>query len=694
VQTTPFRWCALVSTPLVLFSLVGCDRPDSVMGSASQPTFAVDPGASSPTGSLAAGRSAHVAVRLGDGRVLVAGGVNGFTRLASAELFSPGTGTWSTTASMSAPRLGHAAVLLADGRVLVVGGASFNGCAAAPVGTGAEIYDPATGKWTVTGSMKVARNSSAIVLLASGKVLVAGGGDRCGRLWNSAELYDPATGAWTLTGFMVAPRQSAAAVRLSDGRVLVAGGMGVYPFPSVATAELYDPASGTWKATGSMNDPRMWTLEDMSALGFLALLPDGRVFTAGGLNRCNAFDCPSTVSLNSADLYDPASGTWTRTGAMAGRRSEHQMTVLPSGYVLVTGGRNGGSVLKTVELFDAASGKFLNAATLVTGRFDHTTTPLADGRALIAGGLNSTGLSAAEVYVLNRSPVANAGSGVSGTEGSPVSFDGSTSSDPDGDALTYSWDFGDHSPAATGATQTHTYADNGTYSVTLTVSDGKASSTATTTATIANVPPTVYAFAGGSILPGETFASSGWFGDPGADSWTGTVDYGDGSGAQPLTLTGKEFALSHSYRVAGSYTVTVTVTDDDGGSGAGHATIVVETAQQAIEGLLMPRVEALASSGALDRGNANALCAILRAAEQQLARDGTTPAANQLAAFRHQVDALVRSERLSPSDAQGLLDALERILAAVEPGGAQAASQTRSAPGSPNRSIGSPLIKR
>src|SRR3989442_2605415 len=430
-----------------------------------------------------------------------------------------------------------------------------------------------------------------------------------------------------------------------------------------------------------MNDPRMWTLEDMSALGFLALLPDGRVFTAGGLTRCNAFEWSSTVCVNTADVYDPASGTWTRTGAMAGRRSEHQMTILPSGYVLVTGGRNGGAVLNTVELFDAGSGKFLNAATLVTARFDHTTTPLADGRALIAGGLNPTGLSAAEVYVLDRAPVANAGSGVSGLEGSPVSFDGSASSDPDGDALTYSWDFGDHSPAATGATQAHTYADNGTYSVSLTVSDGKASSTATTTATIANVPPTVYAFAGGTILPGETFASSGWFGDPGADSWTGTVDYGDGSGAQPLTLTGKEFALSHSYRVAGSYTVQVTVTDDDGGSGSGHATMVVETTQQAIEGLLMPRIEGLAASGALNRGNAEALCAILRAAEQQIDRDHTTPVANQLAAFRHQVDALVRSERLSPSDAQGLLDALERILAVVAPAGDRGASQDRNPAG-------------
>src|SRR2546426_8598875 len=79
----------------------------------------------------------------------------------------------------------------------------------------------------------------------------------------------------------------------------------------------------------------------------------------------------------------------SRTGAMAGRRSEHQMTILPSGYVLVTGGRNGGAGLNTVELFDAGSGKFLNAATLVTARVDHTTTPPAHRRALIARGVET-----------------------------------------------------------------------------------------------------------------------------------------------------------------------------------------------------------------------------------------------------------------------------------------------------------------
>ncbi len=524
-------------------------------------------------------RSGHVAVRLADGRVLVAGGVNGSPRLATAELFNPATGAWSAAGSMAYPRLGHAAVRLSDGRVLVVGGTSAITCTAPPVGTSAEIYNPATGNWSATGSMQVARNSPAIALLANGKVLVAGGGNRCGGVWNSAELYDPATGQWALTGSMSGARQSAAAVRLADGRVLVAGGIGGNPYASLRTAELYDPATGTWGVTGAMADPRFWTHEDMAALdNFLALLPDGRVLTAGGVNRCDAFGGCSVAFLNTAELYNPATGAWTRTGAMASRRWKHQTTVLAGGQLVVTGGRNDASVvLNTVALYDVAAGTFTTAAPLLTARFDHTTTALADGRALIAGGMGGTTLSTAEIYaiVTNRAPVANPGAAVTGTEGAEVRFDGSASTDPDGDALSYLWNFGDGSPAATGANVSHVYADNGTYTVTLTVSDGRLTAGASTTATIANVAPAVSPLLGGALLPGETYHGSGSFTDPGADAWTATVDYGDGSGAATLPLAGTTFTLSHTYRVAGSYTLTVSVADDDGAAGASSATIVV-----------------------------------------------------------------------------------------------------------------------
>lgn len=185
-----------------------------------------------------------------------------------------------------------------------------------------------------------------------------------------------------------------------------------------------------------------------------------------------------------------------------------------------------------------------------------------------------------EVPVLNQPPTADAGGPYSGDEGSAVSFTGS-GTDGDGDALTFSWDFGDGN-TATGASPSHTYADDGSYDVTLTVEDGNGGvTTASTTATIANVAPAVDAD-GDTIDEGGTFTGSGSFTDPGADTWTATVDYGDGSGVQPLALSGKTFQVSRSYPDNGTFTITVTVTDDEGGSGSDGAAVTVVNVAPAV----------------------------------------------------------------------------------------------------------------
>lgn len=167
-------------------------------------------------------------------------------------------------------------------------------------------------------------------------------------------------------------------------------------------------------------------------------------------------------------------------------------------------------------------------------------------------------------------------------EGSSVAFDGSGSTDPDDAVLTYAWDFGDGScsvaspPArCTAASPSHIYADNGSYTVTLVVNDGFATHSTTATATITNVVPVVSAGADASVNEGVAFARGGSFTDPGADSWTATVDYGDGSGVQPLALAGKTFALAHTYVDNGPFTITVRVTDDDGGTGTDAVTMNV-----------------------------------------------------------------------------------------------------------------------
>lgn len=663
------RWCALVSIA-ALAPLAGCDLT-------SGPDEETTLSAFSATGTASVGRSAHIAIGLTDGRVLIAGGVNGITRLATAELFNPATGAWSLTAGgMAFARVGHAAVRLADGRVLVVGGTSINHCTDVQVqtSTSAEIYDPATGVWSRTGDMRVQRNSPTAVLLADGRVLVAGGGNRCGVVHASAEIYNPATGTWSATGSMSAARQSAAGVLLADGRVLVAGGISGPPlFGSLASAEIYDPATGAtgaWTPTGSMRDPRIWTSADMSPPDGLVRLADGRVLTAGGVNAC--YQVCTAIHLTSAEIYDPAAGAWSAVGAMGAARTRHRLNVLPSGHVLALGGQDVGQApIGGAELFDPATGMFSSVGSLVTARFDHSATALADGQVLIAAGQGPSGvLSSAEIFGanVNRAPVASAGQAVSGDEGSALSFSAAGSSDPDGDALTYWWNFGDGSAPVSGMSVSHVYRDNGSFTDTLTVSDGTMQSTATTTASVANVAPAVsYSPGDATIRLGQTFQGSVSFRDPGADSWSATVDYGDESNVESFPLSEWSFPVGHRYARDGVYTVTVTVTDDDRGAGSVQFTVTVQTLQQTIAAII-ESLDAMAGSGVLRPGTANALAAPLRAAILQLDRENTTAAMNELQAFVHHVSALVRAGQLSAAYAQSLLPAVRRVMNAVEPG--------------------------
>jgi hypothetical protein len=112
--------------------------------------------------------------------VLIAGGSDGITALASAELYDPGAGTFAATDSMTLSRLGHTATLLGDGAVLMAGG--YSGDARA------ELFDPVAGSFTAAGSMTMVRWSHTATLLGDGAVLIAGGSGVLGYL-ASAQLY-------------------------------------------------------------------------------------------------------------------------------------------------------------------------------------------------------------------------------------------------------------------------------------------------------------------------------------------------------------------------------------------------------------------------------------------------------------------------------------------------------------------------
>jgi hypothetical protein len=259
--------------------------PTSPTAPSESPTHA-NAGTFSPTGSMASARDVHTATLLSDGRILIAGGSDGSKFVASAELFDPKTGKFSPTGPMRTARAMHTATLLPDGRVLIAGGSIPVGDSSGVVAS-AELYDPATGKFSPTGPMTTAREGQTATLLSGGRVLIAGGVDAGEVTVASTELYDPATGTFSPTGSLATARSGHSATALPDGRVLIAGGDD--GSKGLASAELYDPAAGKFSPAGPMTTAR----EAQTA----TLLSDGRVLIAGGND--------GSKELASAELCQP-----------------------------------------------------------------------------------------------------------------------------------------------------------------------------------------------------------------------------------------------------------------------------------------------------------------------------------------------------------------------------------------------------
>jgi len=175
----------------------------------------------------------------------------------------------------------------------------------------------------------------------------------------------------------------------------------------------------------------------------------------------------------------------------------------------------------------------------------------------------------AEEPLPNNAPFAEVG-GPYYSEG-PVRFDGSASNDPEKDVpLTYAWTFGDGS-SGTGVSPVHEYGSDGTYTVTLVVTDtlGASSAPAATTASIGNQPPAVRAGEDITARPATPFAVDASFSDLGADDapWDYTFDWGDGSTTTARTETMGSIPSEHAYADVGQYQIMVSVTDKDGATG-------------------------------------------------------------------------------------------------------------------------------
>jgi hypothetical protein len=271
--------------------------------------------------------------------------------------------------ALNFPRLQHTATLLPNGKVLIAGGGIGPDVIDGYwIVSPAEIYDPATDTFTTAGV--ISRDGPTATLLQDGSVLLAGGeaGPNIATS-NTADLEIAGSGSFEPTGSMLSEREAHTATLLKDGRVLVAGGLipNGLTWQAIAEAELYDPASGTFSSAGKMNVAR--------AVHTATLLASGKVLLTGG---CYVNPC------NSAELFDPGTGRFTPTGNMLSARSGQTATLLPNGKVLIAGGGSTGTTI--AELYDPDAGTFTPTGSMAVSRGLHTATLLPDGRVLIAGG--------------------------------------------------------------------------------------------------------------------------------------------------------------------------------------------------------------------------------------------------------------------------------------------------------------------
>jgi N-acetylneuraminic acid mutarotase len=337
--------------------------------------------------SLATGREEHTATLLSNGKVLVAGGTDGRgTVLASAELYDPVKGRWTSAGAMSETRIDHTATLLPSGKVLVAGGLvmPYPG----PSLASAELYDPSTNGWSMAAPMIESRTRHTATLLPDGRVLLVGGqrfdfhdgGLFPGRP-TDAEIYDPKANRWSSTAPMGASRLAQTATQLPDGRVLVTGGQDEDSV-TLKSTEIYDAPQDRWISAAPMAVARS---------GHVAtLMADGDVLVAGGLG-----EEPSrlTISLGSAEIYDPRTNLWVSAASMAEFRVAVTATLLRNGMVLVVGATG----QSRAEVYDLAHDRWSLTGPSMD-RYQHTATRLPGGKVLIVGGYGIESLASVLVY--------------------------------------------------------------------------------------------------------------------------------------------------------------------------------------------------------------------------------------------------------------------------------------------------------
>ncbi|MGZ5967465.1 MAG: Kelch repeat-containing protein [Polyangiales bacterium] len=307
------------------------------------------------------GHNACVELPLGKGPVMIASDIAGGGYSNTAEILDPSAGTWSYTAGkMTQGRWDHSAALLPSGKVLVAGGYADD--KSPQELSSAEIFDPATGTFTSTGSMTDTRKLFALVVPKDGKPLAIGGVGYMAPVI-SVERFDPSTNTWTTIAPLNNIHSPTQAVVMADGTsVMVTGSIDSPP-------EIFDGTK--WTATAAQ--------AYFNEVATLTLLDDGRVLATGG-------DEGGPVTAR-AQVYDPKTKAWKEVGSMAHVRVGHSAVKVSSGLVMVAGGSPSGDV----EAFDPSTNTFSVVGFLATPRDSACATTYGAGAIFAGGALPGSG---------------------------------------------------------------------------------------------------------------------------------------------------------------------------------------------------------------------------------------------------------------------------------------------------------------
>ena len=313
-------------------------------------------------------------VVLSDGRVLVYGNNDAYgTNI--ADIFDPATNRFARTGDSNIGRREAPGVLLTNGKVLVTGGTTYQiryEAINAP-----ELFDPSTNTWSWTGMMSTTRRNHYMIRLNNGKVLVGGGSDTAGNLLSSAEIYDPSTEVFTSVSAMPEARSDAQVALLPDGNVIVIGGYGGSGAGTLKTAVIFNVTTNSWNAVTSQMQIGHGQGSAVVTLG------DGRVMIAGGWVSAGG----SSFGISQTDIYDPATGQFSRGQSLTLQRGDLTGHLLSDGKVVFIGGSDGAHVANSVDVFNPSTNEMIRQAnTMFHSRYHHSSALLNDGRVLIIGG--------------------------------------------------------------------------------------------------------------------------------------------------------------------------------------------------------------------------------------------------------------------------------------------------------------------